>query len=68
MSLGPPIRPPAPQQPEWTPVPGNPHLERNAAGQLRTRLPLPPPELPPIPWPFMGAAPDDQEVDFQLLP
>lgn len=36
--LGPkvPAKPP-PQQPEWTTVPGKPHLERNAKGEWRTR-------------------------------
>jgi hypothetical protein len=37
-----PVKPP-PQKPEWTPVPGKPHLEQNAKGEWRTAaVPLPP--------------------------
>lgn len=39
--------------PVWTPVPGKPWLERNAQGQLRTKLPElpinPNTPLPPLP-------------------
>lgn len=29
-----------PKQETWTPVPGQPHLERNQDGKLRTNIPL----------------------------
>lgn len=51
MTLGPPIRKPPQQRPEWTPVPDKPHLEQNAQGQLRTRIK--PPDVDPIAW-MMG--------------
>jgi hypothetical protein len=41
MSLGPPIpKPSPPAPPEWVPVPGRPHLWRNAAGQFKYMPPL----------------------------
>jgi hypothetical protein len=41
--LGRKIVPPAPEPgPEWRAVEGKPHLEVNAAGHRRTKLPLPP--------------------------
>ncbi len=50
MSLGPPIRKPPPEKPEWVPVEDRPGIERNTrTGQLRTNMPLP----PPPPWPFI---------------
>lgn len=52
MSLGQPIRAPREPAPEWRPVPGKPWLERNARGQLRTKLPEPPAHSRPWPWPI----------------
>lgn len=39
--LGKKVEKPAPAPPEWQPVPGSPHIQRNAQGQLRTKLPGP---------------------------
>ncbi len=53
MGLGPPTNRPRPPNPDaWAPVPGKPHLERNALGQLRTNIPTPPPPLVDLPLPF----------------
>lgn len=41
MSLGPPIRKEPPPKPEWVPVPGKPHMWRNAQGQLKYTPPTP---------------------------
>jgi hypothetical protein len=42
--LGTPVRKPTVDgRPEWRAVPDKPHLEENAQGQVRTKLPLPPP-------------------------
>jgi len=35
------LAPARPSQPEWRPQPGNPAIEVNRQGQLRTNLPLP---------------------------
>lgn len=41
--LGPRVpKPEPPAGPEWRAVPDKPHLEVNAQGQMRTRLPVPP--------------------------
>lgn len=64
MTLGPPIRKPSPllpPRPEWMQVPDKPHLEQNAKGQLRTRLPT-----PPIPAPASPTL--DIELDCYLSP
>jgi hypothetical protein len=34
--------PPPPPEPEWKPYPGDPRMEVNAQGQLRTKIPPPP--------------------------
>jgi hypothetical protein len=46
---------PAPPKPEWRPVPDKPHLEQNAQGQLRTKIP----ENNAAIWPF--------SVDVRIL-